>query len=100
MQNNWYYGDVFSNLNESRENRLRCYDLLDAHGFDQVPAGSIFSLADNFEQLTRYSKEHISKERLCGMMQTVWERIDHGWMDKHATAARSIQNAKRWYLEN
>ena len=97
MQNNWYYGDPFSNLNESRENRLRCYDLLDAHGFDQVPAGSVFSMADNFERLTEFSKAHISSERLCGMMQTVWERIDNGWMDRHAAAAQSIKNARAWF---
>ena len=100
MQNNWYYADPFNNLNESRENRLRCFDLLDEHGFDQVPAGSSYSLPDNFEQLTKFSKEHISTEHLHGMMQTVWERIDRDWMHKHAPAVQSIRNAKAWYEQN
>ena len=97
VQNNWYYSNKFADLDEKYEIRLRSFELLDKHGFDQVPAGSVFSHNENFELLAKYSKENISKEHLLGMMQTVWERVDNGCMDKHRAAEETIANAKKWY---
>ena len=100
IQNNWYYSNKFEDLDEKNEHRVRCYDILDAHGYDQIPAGSVFSYKDNFHKLAEYSKEHISKEHLIGMMQTVWERVDEGWMDRQALAEESIAETKKWFEEN
>ena len=97
IQNNWYYSNQFENADEKYAARLKSFELLDRHGFDQIPAGSNFSYADNFELLTKYSKEHISSEHLLGMMHTVWERVDKGWMDKHRAAEQNIADAKAWF---
>ena len=97
LQSNWYYNGEFENLNENREKMLRCFDVLDQHGFDQIPAGSVWAAHENLEGLTRYCAEHISPERLLGMMQTTWERIDPDWMHVHHTAAERIAAAKQWY---
>ena len=100
VQNNWYYSNQFENADEKYAARLKSFELLDKHGFDQVPAGSTFSYTDNFELLTKYSKEHVSPEHLIGMMHTVWERIDNGWMDKHKLAEKNIADAKKWFENN
>lgn len=100
VQNNWYYSNQFENADEKYAARLKSFELLDKHGFDQVPAGSTFSYADNFELLTKYSKEHLSSEHFIGMMHTVWERIDNGWMDKHRSAEKNIADAKKWFENN
>lgn len=97
VQNNWYYSNKFEDADERYAERLKSFELLDKHGFDQVPAGSTYSYADNLEKLTKYSKEHVSPENLMGMMHTVWERIDEGWMDKHKLAEKNIADAKAWF---
>ncbi|MBQ9086401.1 MAG: Tat pathway signal protein [Clostridia bacterium] len=97
IQSNWYYGGEFENPSERNEMVLRCFEELDRHGFDQVPAGSVFSTPENFERLTRYCTEHISPQRFLGMMQTTWERIDPDWMHTHRVAEERIAAAKRWY---
>ncbi len=99
IQSNWYYSGRFEDAEGDGLNRLCAFDLLERHGFDQVPTGSVFSCEENFERLARYSKEHISKDHLLGMMQTVWERIDHGWMDKHKLAEKTIFNTKKMFEE-
>ena len=97
IQSNWYYGRGFEIGSERDEKILRCFEELDCHGFDQIPAGSVFSYRENFEGLTRYCAEHISSEHLLGMMQTTWERIDPDWMQVHREAEESIAAAKKWY---
>ena len=96
IQSNWYYSNRFKkdDLTESHENMLRAFDVLDAAGYDQVPTGSVWSCLENLELLTKYCKEHISKEHLLGMMQTSWERIDEGWMHVHKNAAMTLKAAK------
>ena len=97
IQNNWYYSNKFAELDEKYVIRLKSYELLDKHGFDQIPTGSNFSYPDNFELLTKFCKENISSEHLLGMMHTVWERVDNGWMEKHRSAEQNIADAKKWF---
>lgn len=97
MQSNWYYESEFEDADEKKAKRLKCFDILDAHGYDQVPTGSIFTDEDNFLKLARYSKEHISEQGLKGLMQTAWERIDEAWMHRHRLAERTIADAKKWF---
>ena len=101
VQNNWYYPGKFSEADEgfteSMAMRLNAFRLLDEHGYDQVPTGSVFSAKDNIEKLTAFCKENISSEHLLGMMQTTWERIDPDWMHVHHAAAEHIAIAKQQY---
>ena len=78
--------------------RMQTFELLDKHGYDQVPAGSsVWASEKNFELLTEYAAKNISPERLMGMMQTTWERIDPDWMHVHHKSVERIKAAKAWY---
>jgi len=100
LQSNWYYSNKFEDLEESKAIRLTAIDLMEQHGFDQVPTGSVYSYYENLEGLTKYSAEHISKEHFLGMMQTTWERIAGPWMDRHHAAADSLLRSKQWLDAN
>ena len=98
VQNNWYYHNQF-NMPEGDYwgPGSRSFELLDKHGFDQVPAGSVFSSRDNLLKLTQFATETVDDTRLLGFMQTSWERIAEGWMHVHETVAETIGEAKEWY---
>lgn len=73
LQSNWYYRpDVFKPSREKDVHRMNCFDILEEHGFDQVPTGSNCVEFTNMELLGKYSVEHISEERLLGLMQAPW----------------------------
>ena len=72
LQSNWYYGG-FKAIGPDDERAIRAYDTLDAHGFDQVPAGSNWSRPENFPETVAYARGHIAPERLSGFLQTVWK---------------------------
>lgn len=79
LQSNWYYGtdfhkypDKFTEKEEFTKKRIKTYIELDKAGFDQVPTGSNWSLAENFGQTVDFCKKHTSPERLKGFMQTPW----------------------------
>ncbi len=97
IQSNWFYGGAFSEaegLSERHKNCLDAFELLDKHGFDQVPTGSVWAVENNFSRLAEYCENHISKEHFLGMMQTTWERIDPDWMHVHNKAINQIKIAK------
>ena len=101
LQSNWYYSSRFSaadeGFSENEAKYLAAFELLDRHGYDQVPTGSVWSNENNFERLTEYCAERISPEHFLGMMQTVWERVDPAWMKKHDTAIEHIKIARALY---
>ena len=102
IQSNWHYsGKLYpadEGFKEAYAVRMQTFELLDKHGYDQVPTGSSVWASDkNFELLTEYAVKHISPERLMGMMQTTWERIDPDWMQVHHKSAEHIKIAKAWY---
>lgn len=94
----WYYFDQFGdNLEEMYEIRVRPLDIFEKHGYDQLPTGSNYYFDENIELLTKYCKEHISKEHLLGMMQTTWYFVkpDHKEMLDKGTDA--LKKARDWY---
>lgn len=73
LQSNWYYSIDFDKPKDKwREHRIKCFELLDKHGFDQVPTGSNFGYYENMEILAKYCYEKIDHDRLYGFMQTPW----------------------------
>ena len=102
LQQNWYYSAAFDldTMNETSRTYLTFCDKLAAHGYDQVPTGSVWSNRENFEGLVRYCREHIAGEHLLGFMQTAWERTDPAWMHVHQNGAETLAAAKKWYEEN
>lgn len=75
LQSNWHYGCSGFYTEPSSDKaawRIKCFELLNEHGFDQVPTGSNWCYDDNMTTLTRWCKEKIDSEHLLGMMQTPW----------------------------
>ena len=102
VQTNWYYSSTFAKdeCDEKRWHRIECFDILSENGYDQVPAGSVFSCRENLELLTQYCNEHIAPANFMGMMQTSWERVAGPWMKLQNMAAETIAEAKAWYEKN
>lgn len=102
IQNVWYYRTNFdTEASEDCRYRLRPIELLDRHGFDQVPTGSNFSAYENFELLVKYCKDKISPEHLLGFMQTTWEDAREPWYSNNLIpAADALYEAKRHFEEN
>lgn len=73
LQSNWYYSIDFAKPKDSlREHRIKCFEILDQHGFDQVPTGSDFGYYENMEVLAKYCYERLNHDHLKGFMQTPW----------------------------
>lgn len=104
VQSNWYYSSKMrpedEGFAELHAVRVGTFEMLDKHGYDQVPTGSIYSADNNLELLTARCKELISPEHFIGMMQTSWERIDPDWMHVHHKAAEHIRIAKDVFEKN
>ena len=101
IQNTWYYHNIFDDRVDGFWGPgLRTFEILDSHGFTQVPAGSIFFEKENMELLTQYCAEHLDGTRIPGYMQTVWERVADGWMDMHYEAVDRLKASKAWFEAN
>ncbi len=91
---NWYYFVEFGeNISEAASIRVRPFHILEDNGFDQIPAGSIEYHRENIELLARYCKEHISKERLGGFIQTTWASVEPQWRDLLYEGAKTLGEA-------
>ena len=98
LQSNWYYRNdgLFSTPLSARNAwRVKCFELLNEHGFDQVPTGSNWYFDDNMEILTRWSKKNIDPEHLYGMMQTPWAPFVEGRRHTLFEAADDLKAAMR-----
>lgn len=90
LQSNWYYDDVF---NASRT-YVKAYRSLEEHKYDQIPTGSNWQAASNFEQTVKYCKKHIAPERLMGFLQTVWHPTLEECRGRHEEAIECLRRGK------
>ena len=90
VQSNWYYGAAF---NETIDH-VRPYLDLDAHGYDQVPTGSNYREAENFQKTVDYCRRHIAPERLLGFLQTVWQPTLEECRPRHIQAIEVAELAR------
>ena len=73
LQSNWYYSiDFYTPKDERRELRIRSFEILDQHGFEQVPTGSNWGYYENLNTLVDFSYDKLSHEKIKGFMQTPW----------------------------
>lgn len=93
LQSNWYYGAEFGPEIE----RAQAYDVLEAHGYDQIPTGSNWTEADNLQKTVRYCSEHIAPDRLKGYLQTVWKPTLEDCRSRHEEAIELVKRAKETY---
>jgi len=98
LQSNWFYRNYFENPEEPFKSYLYAFDVLDQHGYEQIPTGSNCFCDDNFLGLTKYCTEHLDESRFLGMLQTTWERVAPGkWLEKHLRGTDQLAEAKEWY---
>ncbi len=104
IQSNWYYGldpKVFyagaPELEARRTMELQSYDLLDKHGFIQVPTASNWSTAENMDFTVKYAKEHISNDKLLGFMQAPWYMTIEANRQRLTDSLDQLGEAKKWF---
>ncbi len=97
LQSNWYY-DLFRDWGTSKPNFTRaieCYELLERHGFDQIPTGSTWSRTQNLHQTVAHGKAVISPERLVGFMAAPWHRTTREFYYLHCNEADRLYYARK-----
>ena len=74
VQSNWYYHEFkdFGDNHPGRCRSIECYELLDKHGFDQIPTGSTWAYSNNLLQTVGHGKAKLSEERLLGFLGAPW----------------------------
>ncbi len=93
LQSNWYYGYDFNDeLTGSRT-----YLDLEAHGYDQIPAGSNWTEPANFTKTVEFCTEHVAPERLHGFLQTVWKPTVEERRWRHFEAAAEVGRGRKWF---
>jgi len=101
LQSNWwYYGTSFDldQLEESDKTRVKFYYDLEKHGYDQVPAGSNWTIDANLEATVENLTKVIDKSRLLGFMQTPWQPTLLPCLKEHEDAINQLGRAiKKYY---
>ena len=96
LQSNWYYGDTFEEATDEREQvYVKTYDLLEEHGYDQVPTGSNWSNTVNFQRTVDYCRKRIAPERMKGFLHAPWHPTLEAHRDAHLRAIEEIATAVR-----
>lgn len=95
MQSNWYYGVFYDNIVDGSMflPMIESYELLDKHGFDQIPTCSMYEFYYNIKQTLAYCKDMLSEEHLKGVMVAPW--VSTNSLD----SLDLKRNAQRLYLE-
>ncbi len=88
LLSNWYYQRFTDPEDDWHYPAYKAFELLDKHGFDQVPTGSNFVHRDNFELLVDHCVKHISDENLKGFMIASWR----GMVDKNRDHNKECAN--------
>ena len=95
LQSNWYYDVFFDAKSGSPDEAIvRAYDLLDKHGYDQIPTGGLWSRADSMEQTVRYCKNVVASDRLKGFLQTSWKATTPKFRYLHLAAVDLLGTAR------
>ena len=94
VQSNWYYDAKF----DPADARAKAFRELDQHGYDQIPTGSNYYNATNFELLAAECRRTLGAGHLLGFLQTPWKATLEKHRQRHIEAieqvARAIQAAR------
>ena len=90
LQSNWYYGQSFSQNIKA----VKAYVGLEAHGYDQIPTGSNWTVPENFGKTVAHAADHIARERLLGFLQTTWRPALSDCRERHAEAIQQLAEAR------
>ena len=90
LQSNWYYDLSFN----PKVKYVKPYLDLEAHGYDQIPTGSNWAAADNFERLVSFCTRRIAPQRLLGFLQTPWKPTTKQHRQVHLEAIDKVARAR------
>ena len=102
LQSNWFYGDFkdYGDNHPGSRRSIECYELLDKHGFEQIPTGSTWSRADNLYQTVGHGKNKLDQSRLLGFLGAPWSFTDEEGVYTLFNEANKLYLArKKWYPE-
>ncbi len=101
LQSNWYYYIFDDKLSDFNRTCVETYELLDKHGFDQIPTCSTWSNIYNSRQTIAHGKEKLSAEHLKGFMTAAWMfTTRENSMQLLADAQRFYFGRKEFYPES
>ena len=93
----WYYGnfpgdDTVKQVHSQwyAERSTHYYELLDAHGFEQVPGASNWDIPENFVGTVKFCEERCNSERILGYLQTVWYATVSENLPQYEAAIREL----------
>ena len=105
IQCNWYYGANFGNTpgelpSDHSTNCLGCFDLLDQHGFDQMPTGSnCYGAEQNLLDMTKFCWDHLDHDRFLGLMDAPWGTVRRQAKERQDRSAVHLGEARAWFEE-
>ena len=103
VQSNWYYGPFKDSTYAPGTSSRICiesYELLDKHGFDQIPCCSCWANNLNVRQTIGYCKNKLNEEHLMGIMVAPWlHTVRENSYDLLANAQRFYFGRKEHYPE-
>jgi hypothetical protein len=94
LQSNWYYGQDFS----PASTEAHAYDDLEAHGYEQVPTGSNWTVSENMQLTVEHCQRAIAPERLYGFLMSVWKPTLEVCRTRHEEAIRCLAQAKQAFM--
>ena len=97
LLSNWYYQRFTEPESDWHYRAYKAFELLDKHGFEQVPAGSNFVHRDNFELVADYCTKHLSDENLKGFMMASWKGMVEKERDRNIESAHVISEVYSKY---
>ena len=89
LLSNWYYWSPF----DSSVKQVRLYEMLDKAGFDQMPCGSVWGAADNFQTMVSYCHQRFDPAHLKGFMMANWARTLPRYRDMAARSFNAMTEA-------
>lgn len=95
LLSNWYYGSGFRDDNLY----VGAFNLLDEHGYEDVPTGGNWNCQWNFEGTVRYCMDQCSPRRIPGFLQTVWRPTLMAVRYRHQEAVDMVGQARRAVLD-
>ena len=95
VQTNWYYGTDFNSANKFTAVRTKTYDVLEEHGYDQIPCGGNHSTPLNIGMTADYCKKVIDPSRLLGFLHAPWRATVEKFRDRHLSAPKEMQDAMK-----
>ena len=95
LLSNWYYQRFNDPENDWHYPAYKAYELLDKHGYDQIPCGSNYVHRDNFELTVEHCTKHISDDKLLGFMMAPWKLTMPEFEEHHLEGVDAMAETRK-----